>query len=252
VRAGLHRIKLWRLLVPVTAALGGLVLATSAVTAGGTELRAGPTRLSDLLRQQERTLASQVAQERALRALVTERTRQVAVEQRPVATVRAQADALAGPAGLTPVRGPAVTVRLADAPRSGEFPAAGTPAPDAPAAPRPDDLVVHQQDVQGVVNALWSGGAEAMTIMGKRVISTTAVRCVGNTLLLQNAVYSPPFVISALGDPARLVAALDADPDVSIFRQYVAVYGLGYAVSRAAQMTFPAYDGPLDLRYALL
>jgi len=34
-----------------------------------------------------------------------------------------------------------------------------------------------------VVNALWAGGAEAMTIMGVRVISTSAVRCVGNTLL---------------------------------------------------------------------
>ena len=47
-----------------------------------------------------------------------------------------------------------------------------------------DDLVVHQGDVQAVVNALWAGGAEAMSIMDVRVISTSAVRCVGNTLLL--------------------------------------------------------------------
>ena len=102
-----------------------------------------------------------------------------------------------------------------------------------------------------MVNALWTGGAEAMTIMGKRVISTTAVRCVGNTLLLQDAVYSPPFVIAAIGEPARLVAALDADPDVSVFRQYVAVYGLGYRVTRASAGTLPAYDGPLNLQYAV-
>ena len=37
----------------------------------------------------------------------------------------------------------------------------------------PDLLVVHQQDIQAVVNALWSGGAEAMTIQDQRVISTT-------------------------------------------------------------------------------
>lgn len=250
MRALRGRVPLWRLLVPLTAAVGGLVLATSAVTARGTELRAGPTRLADLLRQQERTLAARSAEERALRALVSERTRQVAAAERPVAAARARADSLAGPAGLGVVRGPAVTVRMDDAPRAAN--PVGSPRPPGPGTPtaRPDDLVVHQQDVQGVVNALWAGGAEAMTIMGKRVISTTAVRCVGNTLLLQNAVYSPPFVITAIGDPNRLVAALDADPDVSIFRQYVAVYGLGYAVSRSAGLPLPAYDGPLDLRYA--
>ena len=101
-----------------------------------------------------------------------------------------------------------------------------------------------------MVNALWGGGAEAMTIMGKRVISTTAVRCVGNTLLLQNAVYSPPFTVTAIGDPTRLIAALDADPSVSIFRQYVAVYGLGYTARQSLAVTLPAYDGPLDLRHA--
>jgi uncharacterized protein YlxW (UPF0749 family) len=248
VRAGTRRAQPWRYFVPITAAAGGLVLATSAVAAKGTDLRAGPTRLTDLLQQQERTLATEVAKERSLRSLVTQRTREVAQGQRPVAVARASAEALAGPAGLTPVRGPAVTVRLDDAPRA----SASSSRPGGPAAPapRPDDLVVHQQDVQGVVNSLWAGGAEAMTIMGKRVVSTTAVRCVGNTLLLQNAVYSPPFLITAIGGTSRLIAALDADPDVSIFRQYVAVYGLGYAVNRAAEVTLPAYDGPLDLRHA--
>ena len=61
-------------------------------------------------------------------------------------------------------------------------------------------VVVHQQDVQGVVNALWRGGAEAMQIMDQRVISTSAVRCVGNTLLLQGRVSSPPYTITAVGD----------------------------------------------------
>ena len=49
-----------------------------------------------------------------------------------------------------------------------------------------------------MVNALWAGGAEAMTIMGERVIATTAVRCVGNTLLLHGRVHSPPFTVAAI------------------------------------------------------
>ena len=79
----------------------------------------------------------------------------------------------------------------------------------------PDLLVVHQEDIQAVVNALWSGGAEAMTIQGQRVIST-AVKCVGNTVVLHGIPYGPPYEISAIGDQARLRAAL-AGPSRSRF-----------------------------------
>ena len=98
-----------------------------------------------------------------------------------------------------------------------------------------------------MVNALWAGGADAMTIMGVRVIGTTAVRCVGNTLLLQGRVYSPPFVVTAIGDRRRLTRALDADQAVQIFRQYVAAYGLGYHVSIHDNVRLSAYSGPLEL-----
>ena len=78
------------------------------------------------------------------------------------------------------------------------------PGPDrgarrrAPDQPRrdgvsPDVLVVHQQDLQAVMNALWAGGAEAMSLMDQRVISTSAFQCVGNVLSLHGRVYSPPY-----------------------------------------------------------
>src|SRR3712207_8355053 len=91
-----------------------------------------------------------------------------------------------------------------------------------------DDLVVHQQDVQAVVNALWAGGPEAMSIMGVRVISTSAVRCVGNTLLLHNQFFSPPFTVQAIGDPTAMRAALDGSEGVQQFRDAAADFGLGY------------------------
>jgi uncharacterized protein YlxW (UPF0749 family) len=136
-----------------------------------------------------------------------------------------------------------MTVTLDDAP-----PAARSrpPAPGLP-VPTPDDLVVHQQDIQAVVNALWAGGAEAMTLMGQRVIATTAVRCVGNTLLLHGAVYSPPFVVSAVGDPTRLSAALDQAPGVQVFRQYVDAYGLRLTTTGQRQLRLPGYDGSVEL-----
>nr|WP_240896735.1 DUF881 domain-containing protein [Kineococcus vitellinus] len=142
--------------------------------------------------------------------------------------------------GALAVRGPGVAVVLDDAPRD---------RPRPPGAV-PDDLVVHQQDVEAVVNALWNGGAEAMVVMDQRIVSTSAVRCVGSVLLLQGRTYSPPYRIAAVGDPDALRAALAASPEVSVYRQYVAAYGLGYEASDAEDMLLPAFDGTTRPSYA--
>src|SRR3712207_2287744 len=113
-----------------------------------------------------------------------------------------------------------------------------------------DDLVVHQQDVQAVVNALWAGGAEAMSIMDVRVISTSAVRCVGNTLLLHGQAFSPPFTIRAIGDPEAMRASLAGSAGVQQFRDAVADFGLGYQETVEGDVTVPAYDGSTGLRSA--
>jgi uncharacterized protein YlxW (UPF0749 family) len=138
------------------------------------------------------------------------------------------------------VRGPGLEVSLNDAPRLGT-------GAERPGDPAPDDLVVHEQDVLAVINALWAGGAEAVTVMGDRIIATSSVRCVGNTLLLHGAVYSPPFRVAAIGDPGQLAKALADAPGVKVFRSYVDAYGLGYQVVRHAVVTMPAYDGPITV-----
>ena len=234
----------WRALVPVTVAAAMLLLVTSAVTAHGTDLRASPTLgVNQRIALAQHDIASLTRQADTLRAAISADTGAAAGTDGRIRVAQDQAGKLAAAAGLTPVQGPAVTVALDDAPRS-------QVDRDLAAGAQPDDLVIHQQDVQGVVNALWAGGAEAMTIMGQRVVSTSAVRCVGNTLLLHGQAFGPPFVVTAVGDQNRLTQALAADPDVQIFQQYVAAYGLGYRVTRSARVTLPAYDGPLELTHA--
>ena len=141
--------------------------------------------------------------------------------------------------GLTPVSGPAVTVTLDDAPAS-----------VAANGIDPDLLVVHQQDIQAVVNALWTGGAEAMTIQDQRVISTTAVKCVGNTVVLHGIPYSPPYEITAIGDQARLRAALAESEPIQIYQQYVEAYGLVLREKSEPKVTLPGHEGSLDLTHA--
>ena len=228
----------WALLVPLTALGAGLLFATSASTAQGTDLRADRRlQLTELIARERAAVERRSEAAAELRAQVDAASAQVADRDSRVRAAAAPAD-LEAAAGLTAVRGPAVTVSLDDAPRQ-----PGRP----PLSEDPDDLVVHQQDVQAVVNALWAGGAQAMTLMGQRVVSTSAVRCVGNTVVLHGRVYSPPFVVTAVGDPGDLRASLDADPGVAYFRTFVDRFGLGYTVSTEREVTLPAYDGPLEL-----
>ena len=158
------------------------------------------------------------------------------------AQVRAWADELAERSalvGLTPVTGPSVTVTLTDAPSS----VAGDGVDQ-------DLLVVHQQDIQAVANELWRGGAEAMTIQGQRVIATTGIKCVGNTVVLHGIPYAPPYRISAIGDPAKLQAALAGSEFIRIYQQYVDAYRLGYEVTVSSKSDLPGYQGSVDLQYA--
>lgn len=234
----------WRALVPAVVAAAALLLVTSAVTARGTDLRSSDAvPVAERIRAQEAALAGLTKQADRLRTEISTATTQVSRNSRAVSDAQAQADRLALAAGLIPLRGPSVTVSLDDASKADQ-------QHDLAAGAAPDDLVIHQQDVQGVVNALWAGGADGLTIMGQRVVATSAVLCVGNTLLLQGRTFGPPFVITAVGDQGKLRRALDADKSISIFRQYVATYGLRYTVKTAAVTTLPAYTGPLELSHA--
>jgi uncharacterized protein YlxW (UPF0749 family) len=233
----------WGLLVPLVALLAGLLFTTSATTSAGTDLRNDRRpELNNLIAERRRELAAADGEAATLRGSIESGTRGQAGSDERIAAQQARAGGQAAGAGLVAMRGPAVTVRLDDAPRRAD----GT----RPAGARPDDLVVHQQDVQAVVNALWAGGAEAMTIMKVRVISTSAVRCVGNTLLLDGRVFSPPFEVTAVGDPARLQRALDGAEGVRLFRQAVTDFGLKYQVKVESEVTVPAYDGSIALRSA--
>ena len=234
---------IWSAGVPLIALAAGLLFTTSATTADGTALRDDRRpQLAQLIAEKRARLA--VSEERAARlnAEVDQESARLAEVDAPVKAARESADAIRQPAGFTGLRGPGVTVTLNDSPRRG--------ADFAGNAPDNDDLVVHQGDVQAVVNALWAGGAEAMTIMDLRVISTSAVRCVGNTLLLHGQVFSPPFKITAIGEPTAMHRALESAEGVRQFREAVADFGLGYTEKVEKNVTVRAYDGSTDLRSA--
>ncbi len=223
--------------------VAGVLFVTSSLAAGGLDLRASSVTDLDTVVRQERQRTDALQEEVA--ALTREvETLGESVEDAQVTDLQRQVDALRGPAGFEAVHGPALTVVLRDAPKKDIDRAVEQSDVTA------DQLVVHQQDIQAVVNALWSGGAEAMTLQGQRVISTTGIKCVGNTVVLHGVPYAPPYRISAIGDLDALRVSLDTNDYIDGYRSYVEAHNLGYEVTASADVKMPAYDGSTDLRYA--
>lgn len=217
----------------VVCIFAGFMIVTGAINAHGGDLRPNRnTDLAGLVESEARHNAELAGRVANLRTEVDTLTR--ANNENPLS--QDELDAAAANAGMTPVRGPAVAVTLADAPLAVK-----------PAGVDEDLLVVHQQDIQAIANALWAGGAEAMTIQGQRVTAQTGVKCVGNTVVLQGVPYAPPYAIVAIGDQNRLEAALANSSYVKIYLQYVRAYGLGYQQERVAEAALPAYRGGLDI-----
>ena len=215
--------------------LAGLMMTVAAIAARGTDLRSDRTAdMRDLIITQGNRNTSLRTEAEDLRSEVATLS-----AAQPGAEPNAERTAAELTAGLSPVTGPGVRVVLTDAPNDVR-----------PAGVDDDALVVHQQDIQSVVNALWEGGAEAMTIQGQRVISTTGVKCVGNTVVLHGIPYAPPYVIEAIGDQERLESALANSRPLQIYLQYVEAYGLGYEQSRARVLDLPAFAGSVGVSLA--
>lgn len=224
-------------------ALAGLIFWISFNTAQGTNLRSDSSmlRLSDLIQERSRQNAQLDNQAAGLRRQVDNLARR---DDGSTKGEDRELDSLEQGAGLRKEKGEGLTVTLDDAPGNATAKVPGLPDPE------PNDLVIHQQDLQAVVNALWKGGAKGIKVMDQRLISTSAVRCVGNTLILQGRVYSPPYTVSAVGDREKLHKALRSAPAIRNYLEYVDAYGLGWKVEEHKAMTLPGYSGTVDLRQA--
>jgi uncharacterized protein YlxW (UPF0749 family) len=223
--------------VGLVLALAGLMFTANARLAGSQEER-HPQDLGELAEVESTRVASLAGQVDALRAdvesLTEQGTRSVDVGDPEETALVALA------AGRLAVTGPGLTVRLTDAPADGPL------REDYP----PDYFVVHQQDLQAVINALWAGGAEAMALQDQRVTATTAFRCVGNVLSLGGRVYSPPYEVRAIGDPAQLRTALLASPDIQEYLDWVDAVGLGWSMTTEQTLDLPATESGGSLTHA--
>jgi uncharacterized protein YlxW (UPF0749 family) len=231
----------WRFGVPLVCLLAGLLLAATHGVSGGAEIRRSDApRLVDLVREAQSSV-TRLSTERDALTKKLDSVHGRSTNAALAAMLRRSAE-LAGEADMDPVHGPGLVVTLQDAQRdaNGRFPRDASP----------DDLVVHQQDIQAVLNALWSAGAEAIQMQDQRIIATSVPRCVGNTLLLNGRTYSPPYTITAIGSAPAMQAALAAAPLVTLYKQYVVRFGLGYQEDVKPDVRIVGYTEPVRMHFA--
>lgn len=231
----------WRFGVPVVCVLAGMLLAATHGVSGGAEIRRSDApRLVDLVREAQSSVSRLTAQRNELANKID--SAHGRAPDAALAAMQRRGAELAAEADMEPVHGPGLVVTLQDAQRdaNGRFPRDASP----------DDLVVHQQDIQAVLNAMWSAGAEGIQMQDQRIIATSVPRCVGNTLLLNGRTYSPPYTITAIGNAAAMQAALAAAPLVTLYKQYVVRFGLGYREEIKPDVQIAGHSEPVRLHYA--
>jgi uncharacterized protein YlxW (UPF0749 family) len=231
----------WRLGTPTVVLLCGALFVVSAANSEGTDLRPGRyTDLASLVQTESDQYAALEDRVRELNAEVDALTE--AVQDDQVKRFQRHIDEMEDPAGLTPRSGPGVTVTLSDAPEE----VINSTSRDL------NLLVVHQQDIQAVVNAMWKGGATAVTIQGQRIVTTTGIKCEGNSVQLQGVPYPQPYVIQAVGNQAAILESITGDDYLEIYRAQAAIpdISVGWELEIDDEVEAPGYTGLLDLSYA--
>jgi uncharacterized protein YlxW (UPF0749 family) len=205
--------------VPLAAALLGFLAVVAASQPPQARRETRRLELADLIREEDARVRSLRRQVQALEGELGAIARSESGSG--LGALEERSRELAMRAGVAPARGPGVVVTLADSSAS------RSPTGD------PNDLIVHERDIQTVVNALWASGAEAVAVAGERLTSGSAVRCAGNTLLLHGTLRSPPYEISAIGDPASLEAEMLGQPGMGRMLAAVQAFGLGFSIEPA-------------------
>lgn len=138
--------------------------------------------------------------------------------------------------GHTKLEGPGISIKMYDNPDS-----------DVVGFDINDDII-HDVDVLNILNDLRIAGAEAMSINGQRVMSTSEIMCHGPILRINDRSVGTPFIIEAIGDPQLLMASVNAPNTYGDLLKNV--YFIGFEPKVEDKVTIQGYNGNFSFNYA--
>ena len=108
------------------------------------------------------------------------------------------------------------------------------------------DLLVHDGDLINVVNELFNSGAEAISVNGQRIVSTTAIECDGNVIKVNGTKIGAPFEITAIGYPEQLAGIGRPGGTIELLESR----GVIVTLNKQNSVTIPKYSGTIKFNYA--
>lgn len=205
----------------------------------------GQSNLMITYTQEENELKSQILRERdeySRNTILLANREEVLENERSLATQndakleegRENIEELQKFIGATEVSGTGVVVRLAD----GQY--------DYDQVINASSMLVHDADVLGIINELKNAGAEAISINGQRVISTTSIECGGNVININGEKVGAPFEIQAIGLPEQLAGLSRLGGPIDILN----AYGVNASIEKMDSIVIPKYAGRIEFEYA--
>ena len=235
-RPGWLRRSRGQLLVALTLLVVGLLAAvTYGEAAAGAQGRAqARDALREDIRRESETADDLAAQLEELTAAVARAREEAlaasAVGQRVLDELAAAEQA----AAVVAVSGPGMRITLDNAPPEADSDPVG-------GSPEVAELgIVRDTDLQRVVNALWSAGAEAISINGQRIGATTAIRQAGSAILVDSRPVDRPYEVSAIGDPDSLANRFVSTPEATLVAKLTADYGVVFDYAQVDDLDLPA------------
>ncbi|QPK82243.1 DUF881 domain-containing protein [Schaalia sp. ZJ405] len=141
---------------------------------------------------------------------------------------------------LTPVEGPGLKITLKDSASADATRTNGTMAG-----------TVRDQDLNVIVNALWSSGAEAVAINGIRLGPGTFIRTAGSVILINVTPVQSPYTIEAIGDANVMSVALVKGATGDYLSSAQSLNGISLSTAGAPSLSLPALDAR-KTRYATI
>lgn len=111
-------------------------------------------------------------------------------------------------------------------------------------------FLIHDTDIQALVNELWGSNAEAIAINGQRIVYNTAIRCVGPTICINSTKLQAPYIVSAIGPSNDMEVALKMPGGFIDSRALSIKNGIRIKIFKKDNILIPAYAGSFGFRYA--
>ncbi len=221
------------------ALLGGLTIAAVFAAAASQAQSVAPVNrhtqqvLADSVRAGEtRTDAVEANRDALATEVEAERRSRLAGDEQGRALLAALEDAEFA-AAATPAIGPGVTVTVTD---PGMSPDLSDVSKQRVAG---SQQVILDRDLQLVVNSLWVGGAEAVSVGGARIGPNVTIRQAGGGILVDNRPIASPYEIVALGPPRAMQDVFNRSPGMQRLTLLQQSYGVGVTVSTGEALNVP-------------